>query len=167
MIERNPFLSSILLSIGQNIFAIWSESNQSAPVLWRRRETNITCAQWSPTRVSLFFIARYDGIIELWDLLTRSDDACISHNAGTTLITVISQHKLSLPTDILMIADQRANLRAFTLPSMSQPKDNDLDVNVLNNMIVVNFTGSFNLKLIESNEFGIICRISNNSSTAN
>lgn len=140
MIERNPFVSSIILSIGQNILAIWSESNQSAPVLWRRRETNITCAQWSPTRVSLFFIARYGGIIELWDLLTRSDDACISHNAGTALITVISQHKLSLPTDILMIADQKANLRAFKLPSVSQPKDDDLNVNVPKCMIVMNFT---------------------------
>lgn len=122
-------MNSVILSVGQKVLAIWSENNQSTPILWRRRETNITCAQWSPTRVSLFFIARYDGIIELWDLLTRSDDACISHDAGTSLITVITQHKLSLPTDILMIADQKANLRAFTLPSLSRPKDNDLDVN--------------------------------------
>lgn len=117
-----------MLSTGQKIFAVWSENSQSIPILWRRRETNITCAQWSPTRISLFFIARYDGIIELWDLLTRTDNACISHDAGTTIITVITQHKLSLPTDILMIADQKANLRAFTLPSISRPRDDDFDV---------------------------------------
>lgn len=128
MIERNPFVPGVLLSAGQKIFTVWSESNQSVPILWRRRETNITCAQWSPTRMSLFFIARYGGIIELWDLLTRTDAACISHDAGTTLITVITQHKLSLPLDVLMVADQKANLRAFTLPSVSRPKHDDHDV---------------------------------------
>lgn len=128
MIERNPFMPSVILSIGQKIFSIWSESNQSVPILWRRRETNITYAQWSPTRISLFFIARYEGIIELWDLITRTDDACISHDAGTTIITVITQHKLSLSTDILMIADQKANLRAFKLPSISRSNHNDHDV---------------------------------------
>ncbi|XP_031627764.1 WD repeat-containing protein 63 [Contarinia nasturtii] len=126
-IERNPFMSSINLSVGKDLFAVWSELNQSAPVLWRRRETNITCAQWSPTRISLFFVARYGGIIELWDLLTRTDEACITHDAGTNIITVISQHRLSLPTDVLMIADEKANLRAFTLPTISQPIEDDHD----------------------------------------
>lgn len=129
MIERNPLMSGVILSIGEKIFAIWSESNQSNPILWRRRKTNITCAQWSSTRMSLFFIACYDGTIELWDLLTRTDEACISHETGASIITVITQHKLSLPSDILMIGDQKANLRAFILPSaLSQPKDNDHNV---------------------------------------
>lgn len=128
MIERNPFVPSVMLSVGQKIFAIWHESNQSTPILWRRRETNITCAQWSSTRISLFFIARCNGIIELWDLLTRTDEACVSHDSGADLITVLTQHKLKLSTDILMIADQKANLRAFKLPSISQPNENDHDV---------------------------------------
>lgn len=129
LVERNPFISDVLLSIGQRIFAVWSESNQSAPILWRRRESNISCAQWSSTKVSMFFIARYDGMIELWNLLTRTDCPSISYNAGATLITVITQHKLSLPTDVLLIADKKANLRVFTLPSaISKAKDGDCDV---------------------------------------
>lgn len=132
LIERNPFSSDVLLSVGQKIFAIWSESNPSIPILWRRRKANITCAQWSPTRISLFFIACYDGTIEIWDLLTRTDDFSISHETGVSIITVITQHKLCLPTDILMVADHKANLRAFTLPaSFSQPKANDHDVSKL------------------------------------
>lgn len=129
MIERNPFMSSVLLSVGEKILAIWNESNQSTPILWRRRKTSITCAQWSSTRISLFFIACYEGIIELWDLLTRTDEACVSHESGATIITVITQHKLSLPTDILVIGDRKANIRAFVLPSsVSQPKDDDQNV---------------------------------------
>lgn len=139
MIERNPFMSGVILSAGQKIFAIWDESNQTVPIIWRRRETNITCAQWSPTRISLFFIARYEGTIELWDLLTRTDDACISHDAGTSIITIITQHKLSLPTDILMIADQKANLRAFTLPSVSRPNQDDHDVSTCLSLSSLNF----------------------------
>lgn len=126
MVERNPFMSNVLLSIGEKILAIWNESNQLAPILWRRRKTHITCGQWSSTRISLFFIACYEGVIELWDLLTRTDEACLAHESGATIITVITQHKLSLPTDILVIGDRKANLRAFVLPStISQPKDDD------------------------------------------
>lgn len=129
MIERNPFVSEVILSIGKRIFAIWSENNQSTPVLWRRRDTSITCAEWSPTRMSLFFLACYGGIIELWDLIARTDQPCISYKTGATIITVISQHKLALPTDILLIGDQKPNLRAFTLPSViAQPKDDDMSV---------------------------------------
>lgn len=132
IIERNPFISDVMLSVGQRIFAIWCESNPSIPVLWRRRNTNITCAQWSPTRCSLFFIACYDGTIEIWELLTRTDDVCISYESGASIITVITQHKLSLPTDILMIADHKADLRAFTLPSsISQPKFDDHEVRII------------------------------------
>lgn len=129
MLERNPFMSGVILSIGKRIFAIWNESNPSTPLLWRRRDTNITCAQWSPTRISLFFIACYHGIIELWDLISRTDHPCISYETGATLITIISQHKLTLPTDILLIGDQKSNLRAFTLPPIiSQSRADDLNV---------------------------------------
>lgn len=129
MIERNPLMPSVLLSIGKRIFAVWSENNQTTPILWRRRDTNITCAQWSSTRISLFFIACYQGKIELWDLIARTDQPCISYKTGATIITIISQHKLALPTDILLIGDQKSNLRAFTLPPViSQPKVDDLNV---------------------------------------
>lgn len=129
MIERNPFMPAVMLSIGKRIFAIWSENNQSTPILWRRRDTNITCAQWSSTRVSLFFIACYQGIIELWDLIARTDQPCISYKTGATIITIISQHKLTLPTDILLIGDQKSNLRAFTLPPIiSQSRVDDINV---------------------------------------
>lgn len=132
MIERNSFMPGIFLSVGENVFALWSENNQTVPILWRRRETNIQAAQWSSSRISLFFIARRNGMIELWDLLTRTDDPCISHDTGATIITVITQHKLSLPIDVLMIADQKSNLRVFTLPSsISQSKDDDRYVSKL------------------------------------
>lgn len=129
MVERNPFMSDVILSSGEKVFAVWNESNQLVPIFWRRRKTNITCAQWSSTRVSLFFLACYQGAIELWELLTRTDDACISHESGATVITVITQHRLSLPIDILMIGDQKSNIRAFILPSViSQQHPEDQDV---------------------------------------
>lgn len=128
-IERNPFIADVILSIGQKIVAVWYEHNQSTPLLWRRRESIITCCQWSPSRISLFFLARQDGFIELWDLLTRTDDATISHDTGRLIITVVTQHKLNMPTDILLAADQKANLRIFTMPtSISRPKTNDFNV---------------------------------------
>lgn len=129
MIERNPFVSDVILSIGHNIFALWSESNQNKPIIWRRREAKITCAQWSSTNPSLFFIARYDGMIELWDLMTRTDCPVIPYDGGAMVITVITQHKLPLAIDVFLIGDVKSNLRLFIIPpAISKPKEGNLEV---------------------------------------
>lgn len=129
MIERNPFVSDVILSIGHNIFAVWSESNQNKPIIWRRREAKITCAQWSSTNPSLIFIARYDGMIELWDLVTRTDCPVIPYDGGAMVITVITQHKLPLLNDVFLIGDVKSNLRLFIIPPViSKPKEDNLEV---------------------------------------
>lgn len=126
--ESNPFVSSIFLSVGQKVLAVWNGNEDLVPILWRRRRKNITCAQWSPSKMSLFFIALCDGSVEIWDLLTRNDDACISYDTGATKITVKTQQLLSTNNSLIfLISDHKANIRAFTISaSILQTADDDV-----------------------------------------
>lgn len=128
-IERNPFVSEIFLSIGKNIVALWSEQLNSAPIFWRRRSSPISCCKWSSNRVSVFYLAYYDGTVEVWDILTRIDEPCISRTLGGNVLTVLSQHKLSLPHEVIAVGDQNGNLRMLKLPQcISKPLENELEV---------------------------------------
>lgn len=97
--------------------AVWSEFFQGGPIFWRKRDHHITDGKWSLIRASVFFITRIDGNIELWDILTRTDAPSIAHNLGGHIITVISQHKLPLATDVLVVGDHKGNVRVFTPPA--------------------------------------------------
>lgn len=116
-----------ILSIGWHIFAIWSESNPTNPVFWRRRDSIITSAEWSSTRISMFFIALYDGVIEIWDILIRTDIPIIAYDSGGILITTIAQH---ISPNVLFVADRRAFLRTFILPNSWNMKTTNKDKNV-------------------------------------
>lgn len=131
-VERNPFFSEIFLSIGKNIIALWSEQSFASPIFWRRRKSAISCGKWSTNRASVFFLTYYDGSVDVWDILTRIDEPCVVHNLGGNILTVLSQHKLSLPHEVIAIGDQNGNLRILKLPDrISKPVAHEIDVSRL------------------------------------
>lgn len=69
MIEKNPFLPEILLTIGRTIVSIWKIGFNTTPILWRKRPCLLTACQWSNTRPGVFFLTRNDGSVEGWDLI--------------------------------------------------------------------------------------------------
>lgn len=124
-----------ILSIGWHIFAIWSESNPTNPVFWRRRDSIITSAEWSSTRISMFFLALHDSVIEIWDILIRTDIPIISYDSGGVLITTIMQHTFSLSNDTLFVADGKAFVRTFILPSSWNMNSTKEDKNVSSRLL--------------------------------
>lgn len=133
-VERNPFISELFISIGKNIVAIWSEQLNNAPIFWRRRSSPISYCKWSSSRVSVFFLTYYDGSVEVWDLLTRIDEPCVSHALGGSVLTILSQHKLSLPHEMIAVGDQNGNLRILKLPKrIAKSIESDLEVHYLSN----------------------------------
>lgn len=70
MIEKNPFLPEILLTIGRTIVSIWS-TGYTTPILWKKRPCLLTACQWSDTRPGVFFLTRNDGCVEGWDLICK------------------------------------------------------------------------------------------------
>lgn len=128
-IERNPFASELFLTIGQNIVAVWNEAILTSPIFWRRRESHTTDVKWSLIRASVFFLIRIDGTIELWDILTRTDNPCITHNLGGHILTILSQHKLPMAVDVITVGDHKGNIRVFTTPAgFSKPVADEVAV---------------------------------------
>lgn len=80
MIERNPFLPEILLTIGKTIVSIWKIGFNTTPILWRKRPCLLTACQWSNTRPGVFFLTRDDGCVEGWDLICKVFFFCLNFN---------------------------------------------------------------------------------------
>lgn len=72
MIEKNPFLPEILLTIGRTIVSVWKIGSNTTPILWRKRPCLLTACQWSNTRPGVFFLTRDDGSVEGWDLICKN-----------------------------------------------------------------------------------------------
>jgi dynein intermediate chain 3, axonemal len=57
----------------------------------------VGCARWSPTRAAVFFVGRYDGSVDIWDLLDRSSGPCFTQVVSSNPITAI--HFLRTPKE--------------------------------------------------------------------
>ncbi len=69
-VKRSPFFQDTVLSVGGWSLHIWKEGTK-VPVLSYYAPVYLISACWSPTRPSVFFLARADGKIEIWDLLDK------------------------------------------------------------------------------------------------
>lgn len=143
-IESNPFISDIFLTIGKTIVALWPDNSASSPIFWRQRPSPISCCKWSTKRAAIFFLACYDGSIELWDILTRIDEPCVTYVLGGDVLTVLSQHKLSIVHEVIAVGDQSGNLRILKLPErMSKAVDGEIEVGC---SILTTFPSSYRLR---------------------
>jgi hypothetical protein len=86
--KRSPFFKDILLVAGGSGFNIWREKVFNGALLQTKSfSKRISDAEWSPTRPGVFFIAKADGTIDIWDLLDRTHAPILTQS--------ISIHKLS------------------------------------------------------------------------
>lgn len=74
-IRRSPFFPDIILTVGGNSVCIWTEKpnfNTKPLVEAFNPGGEMTAGEWSPTRPGVFFVARNNGSIDLWDLADSS-----------------------------------------------------------------------------------------------
>ena len=69
-VQRNPFYPKYFLTVGGDTNKIWSDDLKSDSILsLAPSPTRLSCGAWSPSRLSLFFTARTDGFLDLWDFV--------------------------------------------------------------------------------------------------
>ncbi|BFF97794.1 WD repeat-containing protein 63 [Drosophila madeirensis] len=125
--RKNPFYPELFVSIGRTVMALWKEDYPYSAIFWRKRPCDLTAVSWSETRPAVLYITRIDGILEVWDILARDDDACLLEILGGGIITGITEHRPSLPYKILGIGDYNSSIRMVKLPhSYDVPLDNEL-----------------------------------------
>lgn len=50
---------------------------------------------WSPSRPGIFYIAKVDGSIDVWDLLDKTHEPTLTQNVSPTAITVLYPHQVT------------------------------------------------------------------------
>lgn len=66
----------------------------------------------------------------LLNSIGRTDGPCLVESIGGNVLTLVSQHKLSLSKSAVAIGDFNSNIRIFLIPeTLSAPKENEIQVN--------------------------------------
>lgn len=121
--NRSPFFKDILLSVGGWTLAIWKEGVSSGPILHSASsQVKMACGVWSPTRPGVFFIAKVDGCIDVWDLLDRTHEPTLTQSVSPTSITQIFPYQVTQKQQLIAVGDNAGTLHILEIPwSLRQP----------------------------------------------
>ncbi|KAL5486545.1 hypothetical protein EMCRGX_G019042 [Ephydatia muelleri] len=127
-VERSPFFRDIILSVGGWNFAIWKEGVYSnALVKSYNFSIVLTAGTWSTTRPGVFFIAKENGTLDVWDLLDKSHEPFLTQNICSVSITSIAPYSLSSQQAMLALGDAGGTLHIFQLPwSLCNPSSKEI-----------------------------------------
>lgn len=114
--RKNPFINDVTLTVGGKIFAIWSDKLENRPLIWKKRPYRLTDGVWSLYKPSLLFIATYEGDLETWDLLIRSDEPISIQTLSGSQLTGVSLHTLPLEKNIIGVSDANGSFKMFLNP---------------------------------------------------
>eukprot|EP00939_MAST-03C_sp_MAST-3C-sp1_P001946 g1946.t1 len=81
-VQRSPLCPQYFLSVGDWRAKVW-RGDLTSPVLSTDFcASPMTAGCWSPTRPGVFYIARADGVLDVWDLHEQHHASTYSHNVG-------------------------------------------------------------------------------------
>ncbi|KAJ3169656.1 WD repeat-containing protein 63 [Geranomyces variabilis] len=130
-LHRSPFFPDILLSVGGWSFHIWREGVTTGPLLSAAPSSAyVICGRWSPTRPGVFYISKYDGSVEVWDLLDRSHSPSSVQNISGTAISymAIRQYpgKSLAHNQFIAAGDDEGTLHILEVPrNLTKPSKNE------------------------------------------
>ncbi|KNC48936.1 WD repeat protein 63 [Thecamonas trahens ATCC 50062] len=123
-IAPHPVLPSIILTASDWCTQIWTEAESKPLITSPATPAVITDAVWSPSRAGVFYIARADGCIEVWDLLEKSHGPSrIENITSSTAITSVAiltvphkKRKRKAVKQLLAITDDSGFVRVVAIP---------------------------------------------------
>jgi hypothetical protein len=69
---------------------------QSGPVLQScASPVRYTAGFWSPSRPAVFYIAKVDGSVDVWDILDKTHEPSLTQSVSSTPITTIFPYPVS------------------------------------------------------------------------
>lgn len=73
-------------------------------------------AEWSPTRPGVFFIAKSDGTVDIWDLLDRTHSPILTQSISIHKLTHLSCKIVSAKQQLIAIGDSIGTLHIMEVP---------------------------------------------------
>eukprot|EP00935_MAST-01C_sp_MAST-1C-sp1_P000029 g29.t1 len=89
-IQRNPTHSKFFMTIGDWTARIWNEDLKKPIMTTKYHNSYLISATWSPTRAGVFYVARMDGVIDIWDYFYRQNEVAYSHKVGESALSAVS-----------------------------------------------------------------------------
>ncbi|XP_064216038.1 dynein intermediate chain 3, ciliary isoform X2 [Tribolium castaneum] len=94
-LQRNPAFLKNFLTIGDWTARIWSEDCRESSIMWTSfHKALLTDGAWSPTRLSVFFTTRSDGILDVWDVLQQQKQACLGVKVCDESLKCLRTHEM-------------------------------------------------------------------------
>lgn len=115
-LQRSPFFEGIVLSAGDWTFKIWKEGHTQPLFASSCATTYITAACWSLTRPGVVYIAKQDGVMEVWDFLDRSHEPSIVSTISSHPISSIEFFPVSSVSTMMAVGDTSGTLHIMELP---------------------------------------------------
>ncbi|XP_002740173.1 dynein axonemal intermediate chain 3-like [Saccoglossus kowalevskii] len=116
-LQRSPFFKDIILCVGGWNFTIWKEGVEYGPLLASSAShKKLTAGRWSPSRPGVFYIAKQDGNVDVWDILDRTHEPSLTQNVTAASITSIYPWAVSNKQHLLAIADGVGTLHILEIP---------------------------------------------------
>lgn len=93
-LSRNPVFIKNFLTVGDWIARIWSEDCRESSIIWTKHcSVELTDGCWSPTKSSIFYISRMDGVLESWDLLQQQSEPVLRVKICDDAIKCLKTHE--------------------------------------------------------------------------
>eukprot|EP00501_MAST-03F_sp_TOSAG23-6_P001089 GSMAST32.ASY1.ANO1.1132.1 assembled CDS len=91
-IQRNPVHTKYFMTIhvGDWTARIWTEDLKTPIMTTKYHQSYLTAGCWSPTRPGVFFVARQDGVVDVWDYFFRQNEVAYSHKVCDDALSSIA-----------------------------------------------------------------------------
>jgi len=86
-VKRNPFHVKFFLTVGDWSARLWMEDLRQPLLMTPYAPSYITACSWSPTRAGVFFLARADGYLSIYDYNYRMNDVSLSQKVTDYSLT--------------------------------------------------------------------------------
>ncbi|XP_059720722.1 dynein axonemal intermediate chain 2 [Haemorhous mexicanus] len=93
-VTRNPFFPKVFVSVGDWTARIWTEElmDSSSIMETKYHSSYLLDVCWSPVKPAVFFTARSDGVLDIWDFLFHQKEPSLSLKVSNDpLLSLCSQ----------------------------------------------------------------------------
>lgn len=122
-ITRSFYLQNVLLTVGGQVFAIWSDDHVDSPLFWRRTLSWYTSCCWA-NEPGVFLVGSQDGNLEIWNIKNESNQPTFTQVVSLQSISYLTLLDSPVLSDggfkMIGVGDGGGLFRAFAEPDVSR-----------------------------------------------
>ncbi|KJP86598.1 hypothetical protein AK88_03794 [Plasmodium fragile] len=109
-VKRNNIIKYLILTLTDTNFSLWKE-NEEHPLYVSPKSNEIySCCEFSQTKISVIFVGKINGHIEIWNLLEQKNHCIYSLSISSYSLTCISIFQ-NCDTSIFSWAEKKNNVQ--------------------------------------------------------